>query len=109
MSLANAFKRLDKAIKPTKDYFECPEEERWQRLLEDAVEVYAARQQALSCLVANKAPSYWASRINYLMDHPWAKSALRKVRYAEFLNKDLVAKMVLEANAKHVKQTPKED
>lgn len=109
MSLTNAFKRLDKAVKSTKDYFECPEEERWQRSLEDAVEVYAASQQASSCLVTNKAPSKWASRINYLMDHPWATSALRQVRYAEFLNKDLVAKMVLEANAKHAKQTPKDD
>ena len=109
MSVADAFKRLKKAVKPTKDYFECPEEERWQRLLEHAVEVYAANQQALSCLVANKAPANWAGRIKYLMDHPWPKAALIRVRYAEFLNKDLVAKMVVEANAKHAKQNPKDD
>lgn len=109
MSVADAFKRLEKAVKSTKDYFECPKEERWQRQLEDAVEVYAANQHALSCLAANEAPIKLEVSIKYLVDHPWAKSALLKVRYAEFLNKDLVAKMVVEANARHTKQNPKDD
>lgn len=109
MSVADAFKRLEKAVKPTEYDFKCPEEERWQRQLQQAVEVYAANQQALSCLVANKAPTKWAGRIKCLMDHPWAKASLIRVRHAAFLNKDLVAKMVLEADAKHATQIQKDD
>ena len=90
-----ALQRLNKALhQSTLEFKSGSHMERFQHKLENAVEVYAAVQQALPF-------SNCDHRIKYNLDHPWAQAALRRVEQAKFLNKDLVAEMVRTADTKH--------
>jgi hypothetical protein len=90
-----AYQRLERAVRDSIKTFESDSyEDRWRCTLVRAVEVHAAAQQALQ--FSNSDP-----RIQYVIDHSWTKAAFLRVAEATWLNKELVAEMVREADAKH--------
>lgn len=91
-----AYKRLkeavDDSIKELKsDIFV----DRYQYKLDRAVEVHAAAQQALQFSTVN-------GPTKHLLDHPWAKAALRRVKEAAWISEKVVAEMVRKADANYI-------